>query len=83
MITQKDIDSLKKDFSTKFQSLDKKLDKIITMLETSSGNLKRMDEEHTILSGRQSEHSDELEYHDQRINTIEKKLNITPTPSSY
>ena len=53
------------------QVIKEKFDKVMEKLDWLIGKYKGHDEEHTILNGRVSDHSD-------RIEVIEEKLGITP-----
>ena len=77
MLTQNDLDEIEKLF-------DKKLDEKIKFLPTKDefyekmdkliGEIKASREEHSAISGRQSDNSDTLEKHGKRIEKIERIL---------
>lgn len=58
-------------FDEVIKKLDKKFDLVMQKLDWLVGKYKAHDEEHTLLNGQVSDHSD-------RIEVIEGKLSITP-----
>ena len=77
MLTQKDFDKIE-------TLIDKKLEEKLKYLPTKEEFFSKMDElmkelkdmreEFTLLSGRQSEHSDQLDDHEHRRSDLEKKV---------
>ena len=65
-VSKKEADEFKKDF------LDFK-DKVLTNLDWIVLTLRKMDDEHTILTGRYSDVSEKLDNHEDRILVLEKK----------
>jgi hypothetical protein len=67
----------------KIDAMDKKLDekfrKVLELLDRSAGDYQKFDEEKTILSGRQSEHSDEIEELRNRILKLERIVHSLTT----
>lgn len=54
-------------------------DKMMTALDKAAGNYKKIDQEQTLLSGRQSEHSDDIEDLTKRVGRIEKHTGLVAT----
>lgn len=52
------------------------VDKMQETLDKMAGDYKKVDEEQTLLSGKQSEHSDAIEELDTRVTTIEHHLHL-------
>ncbi len=66
-------------FSEAFRLLPNKQDFFFRM-DRLSGEYKKIDEAETLHAGQLSEHTDELEKHDERIKAIESRHDSKPTP---
>ena len=62
-----DLDEFKDDFKTFTSKTEAKYNKLYELVDGLAGDFKKFDEEQTVLSGRQSKHSD-------RIEKLEKKV---------
>lgn len=69
-ITDRDIEKLKGTFATK-DDLKASHNKVIETLDAVMGELRAIRDELVILSGRQSEHADQLDDHESRLTKIE------------
>jgi predicted nuclease with TOPRIM domain len=68
-------EKLEKKLEEKLKFLPTKED-FYTKMDEIMGELKAIREEQTLISGKVSEHTDQLEEHDQRLGKIEKHLNL-------
>jgi hypothetical protein len=50
------------------------VDQMLELLDASAGNYKKVDEAQVILTGKQSEQSDQLDNHEHRLEKIEKHI---------
>lgn len=66
-------------FSEAFRLLPNKQD-FFSRMDMLSGEYKKIDEAETLHAGKLSEHTDELEKHDERIKAIESRHGSKPTP---
>ncbi len=57
-------------------------EKFFARMDKLSGEYQKIDEAETLHAGKLSEHSDQLEKHDQRIKALEDRHKSAPTPVS-
>ena len=55
-------------------------DEFFTRMDKLSGEYKKIDEAETLHAGKLSQHSDELEKHDERIKALESRRGSKPLP---
>ena len=71
-LTYKDEETVRKIVSEEVKPLEKKIDRVITVLDGFAGNVQSMQHELTMTEG----HKDQLENHEERLEIIEDNLQL-------
>ena len=72
-LTFKDEQTIEKIIDNKINPLEKKVDRVLNVLDGFAGNVKSMQEELTMVDG----HKDQLEDHEERLEVLEDKLSVS------
>jgi hypothetical protein len=62
-----DLEEFKEDFKSFASKTDGRFDKLYELVDGLAGDFRKFDEEQTVLSGRQSNHSDRLEKLEKKV----------------
>ncbi|OGG02540.1 hypothetical protein A2Z33_01965 [Candidatus Gottesmanbacteria bacterium RBG_16_52_11] len=77
MLTQKDLQTIRTVVKDELKHLPTK-DEFAEKMDNMMGELKTIREEITLVSGRMSDHTDELDKHDRRLSRTEIALKLPP-----